>query len=302
MWIDDASDEILRTWVKHSPTMKLVSLLNGEILWANAAFCEWSQYTLSELRKLTWMQISVPDKNLEADIDETKRLDAYNPTYAVKKQYIPKSSAPEWGTLTVMRYPLTGEIQCCLCTWEPLKNGTAKAFAMAMDHTQEIDRKLAAMTAEIQTLTKQTDEDKFVLGTIRLVQRHPKLAVAFLFVAASVFGLNNIVELLQRTGLINLPVPVKAVSTGSQAAHEIASPTVVALRSAILKNGLTVEWESDSDGRTRPVSIANRCSAASGDRIECGVADIYRQSGSVDSMPRGTPGITTGTDGDAATF
>lgn len=85
-------------------------------------------------------------------------------------------------------------------------------------------------------------------------------------------------------------------------AKPVNDTTFVALRSAILKNGLTVEWESDSDGRTRPVSIANRCSAASGDRVECGVADIYRQSGSPDPMPRGKPGRATSTNGDAETF
>ncbi len=154
------------------------------------------------------MAISVPDKNLESDIDESRNLDAYNPTYQVKKQYIPKGAKPEWGQLTVMRYPLSGEIECCLCTWEPLKNGTATAFAMAMEHTQKLDARIEAMTVELKAITTQTDEDKFVLGAIRMVQRHPKIAAAFIVMALSIFGLNNVVELLQRTGLVNLPVKV----------------------------------------------------------------------------------------------
>ena len=252
MWIDDAPEDILRTWVKHSPTMELVSLLDGTILWANPAFCDWSQYTLSELRKMTLMQISVPDKNLEADIDETKRLDAYNPSYVVKKQYVPKSSAPEWGHLTVMRYPLTGDIQCCLCTWEPMRNGTAKAFTVAMEHYSAIDRKLEAMTAEIQTLTKQSDEDKFVLGTIRLLQRHPKAALFFLLLVASVFGLNNIVELLQRTGLLHLPVKVETQSAAH--ATEIAdTPVVEAANRIETKSGTVIEWVSHE---RRPVGLS----------------------------------------------
>jgi len=211
MWIDDiAKEDHLRTWVKHCPAMKLVSTLDGKILWANSAFCDWSQYTLTELRKLTWMQISVPDKNLESDIDESKNLDAYNPTYQVKKQYIPKGAKPEWGQLTVMRYPLAGEIECCLCTWEPLKNGTATAFAMAMEHTQKLDARIEAMTVELRAVTTQTDEDKFVLGAIRVVQRNPKVALGFVVIALSVFGLNNVVELLQRTGLVTgVPVVVE---------------------------------------------------------------------------------------------
>lgn len=213
MWIEDtAKEDHLRTWVKHCPAMKLVSTLDGQILWANAAFCEWSQYTLNELRKLTWMQISVPDKNLEADVDEARNLDAYNPVYQVKKQYVPKGSKPEWGNLTVMRYPLSGPIECCLCTWEPLKNGTAAAFNQAMDHYTNISQRLEAMTTEIRAVTTQTDEDRFVLGSIRMVQRHPKIAMAFLVVALSVFGANNVLSLLQKMGVVSLPVKIETVT------------------------------------------------------------------------------------------
>lgn len=213
MWIEKvATDEHLRTWVKHCPAMKLVSTMDGQILWANAAFCEWSQYTLNELLKLTWMQISVPDKNLESDIDEARNLDAYNPVYQVKKQYVPKGNKPEWGNLTVMRYPLTGPIECCLCTWEPLKNGTAAAFNQAMDHYTNISQRLEAMTTEIRTVTTQTDEDRFILGSIRMVQRHPKVAMAFFVIALSVFGANNVLALLQRTGVVSLPVKIETVT------------------------------------------------------------------------------------------
>lgn len=275
MWIDDiAKEDHLRTWVKHCPAMKLVSTLDGQILWANAAFCEWSQYTLNELRKLTWMQISVPDKNLEADIDETKNLDAYNPIYQVKKQYVPKGSKPEWGNLTVMRYPLNGPIECCLCTWEPLKNGTAAAFTQAMDHYTSISQKLEAMTTEIRTVTTQTDEDKFILGAIRMIQRHPKVAASFLIIALSIFGLNNIVELLQRTGLIQIPVKIERTESHAAMAHEIANPVrVVAVASeySTTIGGQTVSITKYSDGRTGPVSVRARCEDTVGNRTSSGV-------------------------------
>lgn len=268
MWIDEASDDILRTWAKHSPAMKLVSTLDGQILWANDSFLEWSQYTLNEIRRMTWMQLSVPDRNLEADIDELRRLDGYNPSYAVRKQYIPKGQAPEWGQLNVMRYPLTGEIQCCLCTWEPLKNGTARAFAMAMEHNQSIDRKIAEMTTEIQKLTNQTDEDKFVLGTIRLVQRHPKIAIVLLVMIASIFGLNNIVELLQRTGMIHLPVKVDpATPVGGippVSVNEVATISRETDSRVVTSSGAVIEWVNH-DRRAVRVSGAVG-STGSGDR------------------------------------
>jgi len=203
------------------------------------------------------MAISVPDKSLEADVDEARNLDAYNPTYQVKKQYIPKGAKPEWGQLTVMRYPLSGEIECCLCTWEPLKNGTATAFAMAMEHTQRLDARIEAMTMELRAVTTQTDEDKFVLGAIRMVQRHPKIAASFLFIALSIFGLNNVVELLQRTGLIQLPVKVERTEAHAAMVHEISDPvSVVAVASeyeTTTAEGVKVSVVKYSDGRVRPV-------------------------------------------------
>lgn len=213
MWLDEtANADHLRTWIKHCPAMKLVSTIDGQILWANAAFCEWSQYTLNELRRMTWMQLSVPDDNLRSDIDETRNLDAYNPTYQVQKQYIPKGSRPEWGNLTVMRYPLAGPIECCLCTWEPLKNGTAAAFSQAMDHYVTLNQKIEAMTTEIKTLSGRSDEEEWAIKSFRIVRRHPKVAATCLFVALSIFGANNVLALLQRTGFVSLPIKIEAVS------------------------------------------------------------------------------------------
>jgi hypothetical protein len=247
------------------------------------------------------MAISVPDKSLEADVDEARNLDAYNPTYQVKKQYIPKGAKPEWGQLTVMRYPLSGEIECCLCTWEPLKNGTATAFAMAMEHTQKLDARIEAMTMELRAVTTQTDEDKFVLGAIRMVQRHPKIAASFLFIALSIFGLNNVVELLQRTGLIQLPVKVERTEAHASLAHEISDPvSVVAVASefsATTENGLRMSVARLDDGRIRSMSIVRRRSSidTNADRHEPdGTGRTSIAVGGPDGCFGGLPGGTSG--------
>lgn len=285
MWIDEAKEEQLRTWVKHCPAMKLVSTLDGRILWANAAFCEWSQYTLNELRQLTWMQISVPDKNLEADVDEAKNLDAYNPSYSVKKQYVPKGSKPEWGQLTVMRYPLSGPIECCLCTWEPLKNGTAAAFTQAMEHYEHIAKRLEDMTTEIKVVTTQTDEDRFILGTIRMVQRHPKLAASFIIMALSIFGLNNVVELLQRTGLIQLPVKIEKEPTRAALANEIGVVVDSTEHKITTPAGTEIRWESVGQRRFRSVSAPEGrvgCGGCGCGQCNCSFAGT---SNGIDAMP-----------------
>jgi hypothetical protein len=248
------------------------------------------------------MAISVPDKSLEADVDEARNLDAYNPTYQVKKQYIPKGAKPEWGQLTVMRYPLSGEIECCLCTWEPLKNGTATAFAMAMEHTQRLDARIEAMTMELRAVTTQTDEDKFVLGAIRMVQRHPKIAAGFLFIALSIFGLNNVVELLQRTGLIQLPVKVERTEAHAAMVHEISDPVRVLAAaseySATTKAGNNVSVARFSDGRIRSMSVVRGCGGfdAEPDRYASGSTGrtsvvVGGSDGRLGSLPGGASGI-----------
>ena len=85
-------------------------------------------------------------------------------------------------------------------------------------------------------------------------------------------------------------------------ATPVSDVQFVALRSMQCKNGMVIEWEPCDDGTTRPVSVARGCSWASRDRVQSGIADANGQGGGVDSMPRGTSGITTGTNGDAATF
>lgn len=85
-------------------------------------------------------------------------------------------------------------------------------------------------------------------------------------------------------------------------ASGVNDPTYVALRSMDLKNGLCVEWEHCNDGRNRPVSITNRRTDTSGNRIQSGAATDDRACGSIDCMPRRTSGVTTSTNGDAATF
>lgn len=288
MWLDkQATEEHLKTWVKHSPTPKLVTTIDGKILWANAAFCEWSQYTLNELKGMTWMQITVPDENLEADIKEAQNLDAYNPRYTVKKQYIPKGSKPEWGHLTIIRYPLVGQVECCLCTWEPLKNGTATAFTTAMEHYEHIAERLEQMTAEIRTVSTQTDEDKFVLGAIRMIQRHPKIAAGFIIIALSIFGLNNVVELLQRTGLIQIPVKVEKTEGHAHVAYEIGSVADSAEYRVVTPAGTQVQWSGIGGRRVGPVSVAAGRGGRSSGRSGSGIDHLGRQDDGIDAMPNG---------------
>ena len=303
MWVNEAPTEQLAVMIEHCAALKLVSGPNGEILYANAAFREWSEYSLFELKAIGWKKLSVENDSLGADIEAVKQVgDGYIQSYTVRKQYRTKSGTAHWGNLSVIRYPAAGDIQCFFCVWEPFKNGTSTAFAMAMEHTAKLDARIEAMTAELRAVTTQSDEDKFVLGAIRMVQRHPKIAASFLFIALSIFGLNNVVELLQRTGLIQLPVKIERTEAHASMVHEIADPVrvshVASEYSATTESGLNMSVSRFDDGRIRSVSAFHRRGGVdvNADRRESdstgGVGvSVGGPDGRIGSLSSGTSGI-----------
>lgn len=234
MWISQADQQILATWIEHCPALKLVSGVNGEIFWANRAFREFTEYTLKELQAIGWKRLSVDSESLDADIDALKQMQSgYIQDYTVNKQYRTKSGAAKWGILTVLRYPAAGDIEFFLCTFEPLKNGTATAFNLAMERIGEMTSQISGLKGEVTKLATLDPDTTWVDSTFKLIKRHPKVAGGFLALALSVFGLNNVVELLQRVGLVEIPVktpvPVQPVGVGEvPQANLIADPSATA--------------------------------------------------------------------------
>lgn len=197
--------EVLAEILQEMPSCYLISGLAGEIYWANAAFLQWSGYaSIAELRSVGWKKISVDGPDLQADLDAASEMRlGYTREYVVNKQYIPKGGKPEWGQLFVQRKPPIGEFKFALCQWVPLKNGTATAFNLAMERCEKIQGQLAEMNNHISTLTTRTEEENWVNSSIRMCMKHPRIAVAILTMMLSVFGLNNILDLFQKFGLVH---------------------------------------------------------------------------------------------------
>jgi PAS domain S-box-containing protein len=212
MWLNNAECEHLRLMIIHSPSMYLVSSLYGGILWANPAFCEWSKYTLPELLRMSWKQLSAPDESLEADVVLAQTLDDYNVSYQVQKRYIPKNDRPQLGNLHVMRVPAQGQISYCFCRWEPLASGTAQAFELALESHKRIIAEMTELTKRVDAITSQTEEQKFTLSVVAMIAKHPKVALALVVVILSLGGFDTILSTLQRLGYVQPPpVIVKEV-------------------------------------------------------------------------------------------
>lgn len=208
--------EVVSTILRSSGIMWLISKPTGEILDASPEFMRWIGYTHEEITRLTWMQISVQDDSLNADMHSVANLTPYDPFYIVRKQYVPKNDKPAWGELIVTRHPMVGDkIEYCFCTWLPLKNGTAEAFAKALENGLLVEKRINEMTTVLKQFTSQSEEDRYVLSTINMVKKHPRIAAAFVVIALGMFGLNNVLEILQRTGLIEIPIRIEQKSEQS---------------------------------------------------------------------------------------
>lgn len=209
-YIHTLPSDVVLTLLKASGVMWLIIKPTGEIVDASQEFLRWAGYTHEELCKVTWMHISVPDDSLMADMNAVHELNPYHPFYVVRKQYIPKNEKPVWGELSVTRHPMVGEtIECCFCTWNPMKNGSAQAMAVAMEHCNLMIGRMQSLESEVSKLTLQTDEDRFWLSLMDMIRKHPRVIAGCVFIALSIFGANNIVELLQRVGFIRLPDKVQ---------------------------------------------------------------------------------------------
>ena len=247
MYINNVELEILKEIALYHPCCMLFSRVDGTILWANKKFCDWSGYTLNELEKMTWMHLSVEDDDLDADIASAGMLSAASPTYTVRKQYRPKNDRPVHGNLHVTRAPLIGEMQFAFCVWEPLKNGSAEAFTLAVEHTTKASAAMAELTREIQKLTHRDSDEYWIISTIRTARKHPRVVVMLLVLLLSAFsanGVNSLIELAQRLGFLQAPAVEPKSVMFPDPMQPIAMPPggSKADLTVQLPNGSTVSW------------------------------------------------------------
>jgi PAS domain S-box-containing protein len=209
-WISTIDCEAIKTFFSNCHVPIIVSGTDGTIHWANDEFCEWSGYSVHELRQLGWLKLSAEGDSLQSDIAMARGLDGYRLTYTVQKQYVPKNDKPQWGALSVMRYPPTGEIEFCFCTWHPHKNGTQGAFEMAMKELNKMSVQIEGNRIEIAKLNTTTPEDVFMSTGLKLVKANPRISWTIFIIVLGIFGFNNILQIV--TGLNLLPRQVQVTN------------------------------------------------------------------------------------------
>lgn len=198
---------MLRATIVHNPCCILFSTADGKMLWGNDSFLEWIGYTQSELQVRTWMDISVHDSSLLADIEAASRLDGYHVTYSVKKQYVPKNSRPKWGTLYVMRYPPGGEQKCCICVWEPITDDNADSFELTKQAVEKMQNEFAIVRKVIEDCNVKSLPQKAVAAIVEVGMAYPKIALIVFVACCVAVGGNTFLDVMKNVKTLMDPIP-----------------------------------------------------------------------------------------------
>ena len=207
-WLDQQPIEMLRAAITHSPCCILFSLTDGKMLWGNDAFLEWIGYTQTELQQRTWMEISVNDSSLSADLEAASRIaDGYLVTYKVQKQYVPKNSRPKWGTLYVLRYPPVGETKVCICVWEPMRSDDADSFALTKASVGKMESEFREVREMLEAANVESLPQKAIVIAVELAMAYPKVAIATFMFCCILVGGNTFLDVLKNVRALMSPVP-----------------------------------------------------------------------------------------------
>jgi PAS domain-containing protein len=190
-WLEEEDRRVLEYWLSNTDTPLLAVQEDGTILEVNHALLRIMKYTEPELlasdkrKGKTWMELSVPDSDLEADIAASQRLvEGADIQYWCRKHFLPKGSSPEPVLIHVLRYPPQGDYLCSLVSVHFLSQTENRAHATALEAMEA--RLVGAMQVARDNLD---DSERLSLSLLRLIRQYPKRSVATLMAVLSlIFG------------------------------------------------------------------------------------------------------------------
>jgi PAS domain S-box-containing protein len=280
-FLGEKTVQVLTTWAKECHLCLMVATADGgegSLPWVNRAFENWTGYTRYELNKIGWKQLSVNDEDLQADIKAVEEcVQGKRTSYTIRKRYIPKNESPQWGELSVVRYPEHGPVEYFLCVWIPLANQTSQAFSMAIANIEASTRaremtneELKALRREIEHANELTAAQKLMLGIVDMAWAHPKAAWAVIFLLASLIVSANILDIIKSLSGIQSQISTPKAPT-QQPATQIASlPPIYTLQT---RAGNTLTIGEHNAVRTGVTGL--RCST---EQAGCSVEPVRRFS------------------------
>jgi PAS domain S-box-containing protein len=202
MWLKQQKPEFLAAILRQHPCPMIFTDDKGHIVYANREFSEWSEYSLPELERMNMSAIHMPTDVLQDTFEDTiKKLSELDSTSTFRTLMRPKNNRPCYGTMYVRLYG-SDSTAIYWCVWEPQKDQTAEAFALAIERTREYTAAMEQLRTEIQNVTQQNQIEAYVVQTLRLGSKYPKVVYLIVALLLSSLGINNILEIFQRAAQI----------------------------------------------------------------------------------------------------
>jgi PAS domain S-box-containing protein len=182
---------------------------NGEIFDANEAFEELTGYSSYELKRRGWRSISIQDEDVEADNAITAELvTGKRQSMTVVKTYVSKLGVPIPGQLLAVRFPQgSATMECSLCFFIPLANGSKAALSLVVDYIEKhtnashsLAEKIATMSNDLQLKKAQTVGERLWDTFGEWALQNPKTAIVILLILLSLNPFPIVVTYVTRMG------------------------------------------------------------------------------------------------------
>jgi hypothetical protein len=244
----------------------------GEIFSVNASFEELLGYSEYELKRKGWKAISVQNEDFDADMAITAELvTGKRQSMTVIKSYVSKLGVPIPGQLLAIRYPQgTEPMQCALCFFVPLANGSKAALSLVVDYIEKhtnashsLAEKIATMAQDVATRKSMTVGERLWDTFGEWALQNPKVATVVFLVLLSLNPFPIVVTYVTRMGWlpaqpVQLEIQDKQGLTrpaskndlkemgliNEQQATQIASATIDSERTITTPGGNTLAWVS----------------------------------------------------------
>lgn len=166
-WLETVEPVGLRDWIRYTYVPMLASLPDGTILWANPSYERLTGYTLPELEKKSWQDMTIDLDDRSADIEMALSLKTgERKQYQLRKQCQHKTGTGPQVLIDALRYPQEGKFVCFFVSVIPLDEGYNQSL-------REIEKLRLIMEVFLKS---QKDRQTTVEKLTAWAEKHPKMA------------------------------------------------------------------------------------------------------------------------------
>jgi hypothetical protein len=200
MWLDSVECNVVRYWLKSSPSFKFVCNKEGKIAWCNLEFCNWLGVSAQEILNKNIEDFIMPNSsdNKYSIFDDIyiKDLNTIGFSYKLHRRMSPFNKSSRWGSLYITKHPPIGDIEFFLCTWFPVDYDNSELLQSTLVSMDKLSKKVESLTDQIKELCSIEDEATWASSTIKMIKKYPKISLLILVLILGAFGINNVLDII----------------------------------------------------------------------------------------------------------